>query len=287
MLPNNPADNDVTKCGAKLNRDVTAYCGRHPILFASRCPKHNGRTQQQRQLDRYGLYIRREGVINKVYSLVDNKQVPKKEVASLDLSIKKEYKGLINQVDIIPTDNYIPDKSAEEVAAAYGDIEARRRIIQVNPEDSPNQKALTFYGASTEIVKANLENVPVRRKYLAKGNRERQIHDLLYNEEQINPREELAILQSMLQDLIDKPDDLSANYKILLIKEIGKLIKVIKEIEEGRKATLTMQNVKMTLIKVVHIIKKYIPNPDDQKKAAEEIMMIATQISVSEGGSNG
>jgi len=102
---------------------------------------------------------------------------------------------------------------------------------------------------------------------------------LLSSDSQLNLREELAIIQDMLSSALKIDAEFKdAKFKLTLIKEIRNLTKVIAELEDAHTVQITLQSIKAIIVRVAGVIRKYVPDPEQQKKAAIEINNIAAGI---------
>jgi len=85
-------------------------------------------------------------------------------------------------------------------------------------------------------------------------------------------REELAILKAKLQEVLNKgKKDKDFYLGLRIINEIKNIVRDIHDMEEGRKILITRENMQITLVKMVAVIRKYVPDIEMQKRMAAEI----------------
>ena len=136
------------------------------------------------------------------------------------------------------------------------------------------------HGGLTPKKKALSNKLP---KYLTKEGVTEVFQKMLKAPSQLDMREELALLQVKLQEAIDRnasPADL-----IPLVREIRNLIKDYKTLEEGRKYTITIHEIRQYLGLVAVVIKKYVPDVPTQRKIVDELGKLEDNITPNEAES--
>lgn len=93
--------------------------------------------------------------------------------------------------------------------------------------------------------------------------------------ELLDLRDEIALLQTTLQGMVNDTSP-RAGKQLDVIAELRRLVVTLHNIEESRKVTLTVENVKLMLEKIVRLIKKkYVTDPERQKELAFDIRSLA------------
>jgi len=267
---------DLYQCCGHLKQDILVRCRAKCILFADKCKFHGGVNQQKRQLARFGIFIRkikRSGAA-RVYRIAGAEKVNDGLVKALDLFVKREYRNQRKPDESPPLEPVSQDVQDKIMA-----IDTKERLISGNVSGFSREESVV--GAPDEIIPgAYGEFIPQDRKYrFVSKEQDKSVFALLSSDSQLNLREELAIIQDMLSSALKIDAEFKdAKFKLTLIKEIRNLTKVIAELEDAHTVQITLQSIKAIIVRVAGVIRKYVPDPEQQKKAAIEINNIAAGI---------
>lgn len=118
-------------------------------------------------------------------------------------------------------------------------------------------------------------------KYLTKKEVTKLHLKLLNAPNLLDMREEIALLQTQLQKAIDR--DAENQELIPIIREIRNLIKDYKTIEEGKKVTITINEIRQYIGLVAVTIKKHIPDLGIQRRIIEDLAKLEDNLTPDEG----
>lgn len=92
----------------------------------------------------------------------------------------------------------------------------------------------------------------------------------------IDLKNEIALLSATLNRLYSTDLNSVDNMKVLdmqlkTINQIRMLIKTMRELDEGKKTTISFNDLKIFMLNVGQVIKNYVAEPETQKKIAQEV----------------
>lgn len=154
----------------------------------------------------------------------------------------------------------------ESVILEKKDLIDQNAIEKEYPE--PKEIKETKKERSVSVYREAHSKYKLEDKELAKGIKRKKGHPAL-----LDLREEVAILQQELEGIMNNPEKKTSQI-IDIVKELRGLISVLYNIERDRKTMLTIEGVRTILVRIVKIIKKYVPDITIQRKMSYEIAKI-------------
>ena len=138
----------------------------------------------------------------------------------------------------------------------------------------------SFVDKQQSIIINQRNNSPVLlkpSKYNFIRNNFSESYDEYYKHEGlIDLKNEIALLSATLNRLYSTDINSIDNMKVLdmqlkTINQIRMLIKTMRELDEGKKTTISFNDLKIFMLNVGQVIKNYVAEPETQKKIAQEV----------------